>query len=96
MIYVYAKEDDLTLGCQLTSRKSNKHSATSVSLAQSAENSTIRCSCSRHDSTYRDRKGDKETLKLQRTCLINTDTTGSITYLQQLLRSKAEERQVQV
>lgn len=34
-----------------TCRKSKKLSATSVSLAKSAEKSTIRCSCSRQDST---------------------------------------------
>lgn len=40
---------------QMTCKKSNKLSATSVSLAQSAENNTTRCSCRRQDSTYRDR-----------------------------------------
>lgn len=37
-----------------TCRKSRKLSATSVSLAKSAEKSTSRCSCRRQDSTYRD------------------------------------------
>lgn len=42
---------------QLTCRNSNKLSATSVSLAQSAENNTTRCSCRRQVSTYRDKDG---------------------------------------
>lgn len=37
----------------LTCKNSNKLSATSVSLAQSAENNTTRCSCKRQDSTCR-------------------------------------------
>lgn len=36
---------------ELTCRKSNKLSATSVSLAQSEENNTTRCSCRRQEIT---------------------------------------------
>lgn len=57
-----------------TCRKSKKLSATSVSLAKSAEKSTSRCSCRRQDSTYRDGqmdsypRADGETAWLSDTC----------------------------
>lgn len=46
-----------------TCRKSKKLSATSVSLAKSAEKSTSRCSCRRQDSTYRDTDGQRRGLR---------------------------------